>query len=225
MVRQIHSGNKTSGGGVKHVEWHRSEPRDVRPFFQTERAEEALVSSGIPDSRAEKFPETKRSILMRQISKILEPTIFPELAATDAWMPKELANEIVLLIIVRQSFLKRSSIVGRYPVGATIPAEVALDKELLESLGGGRNLEIDRRSVWRMIGIRFQAGLSLGAIGLQRKSFSLKSFSKFSSPVYDLRTPRMSNGWPPGLSGQKRSCSATTRVEIPAKNRRVRIIR
>ena len=91
------------------MEWHRSEPEEM--FARFLQAGDTLVLIWNPLFKGGEISRDKAFDIHEADFHKLEPTIFPELAATDAWMPKELANEIVLLIIVRQSFLKRSSIV------------------------------------------------------------------------------------------------------------------
>jgi hypothetical protein len=123
------------------VAWHRTEPRDVRPFFETAQAENALDDSGI-----RLFPNTDTSeetaFDLDEIDfQKLEPVVHLVMADAHVWMPDGLTvDDIEVVLIARNSFLKRSEIVGRYPLSTDQPSDIPVGADLLARLGGGRNL-------------------------------------------------------------------------------------
>lgn len=170
-----------------NMAWHRTEPRDVRPFFETASAENALDNSGIRlFAGADTMLDTSFDLDEIDFQK-LEPTLHISLADPDQWMPVGLsASDLELVVIARHSFLKRSEIVDRHSMADPIPSDVPIDAELLARLGGGRNLELtlalclatDREPV---PGTPFVPGHWLA-----RKSFVLRS--RTMPTLFDLRT-------------------------------------
>ncbi|WP_019832710.1 hypothetical protein [Sphingomonas sp. PR090111-T3T-6A] len=123
------------------VAWHRTEPRDVRPFFETANAENALDDSGIRlFANGDTFEDTSFDLDEIDFQK-LEPSVHITLVEPSLWMPEGLSiDDIELVLIGRHSFLKRAEVVARYPLSGELPADIPVQPDLLERLGGGRNL-------------------------------------------------------------------------------------
>lgn len=125
-----------------NIAWHRAEPREVRPFFETAKAENALDDSGIRlFANSDTSLDTSFDLDEIEFQK-LEPIVYPVLVEPAAWMPDGFTvDDLELVLIAKNSFLKRSEIVGRYPLGDVIPADQAIGADLLSNLGGGRNVQ------------------------------------------------------------------------------------
>lgn len=117
----------------------------------------------------------------------LRPAICLSLVDPDLWMPKDLARaDLELLLIARNSFLKRSDVIERVRLDEALPTEWEIDPERLADYGGGRNLQLtialclatDRQP---KPGIPFLAGHWLA-----RKVFYLRSRTLPS--LFDVRT-------------------------------------
>lgn len=175
------------------IAWHRTEPRDVRPFFETAKAENALDDSGIRlFANDDTLFDTSFDLDEIDFQK-LEPIVYINMVAPEIWMPEGLASgDLELVLIARHAFLKRSEVVARHSLSATIPAEIVIEPDLLERLGGGRNLQItlalclatDRDPV---PGTPFVPGHWLA-----RKAFLLRS--RTMPALFDLQT-RTDEAW------------------------------
>ena len=123
--------------------WHRSEQRDVRPFFETVRAQDAVVGTTVrffedEEPTADAMTDIEEPDLAR-----LQPVIFPVVVPPGQWMPEDYQpDEFGLVILATNPFLKFSSIIHEVTLGQETPAEVAISSEALEELGGGRGLTI-----------------------------------------------------------------------------------
>lgn len=174
-------------------EWHRSEPRDVRPFFAAQKAETALEQSGIRlTSDGEVTKDTHFELDDTDLRK-LEPTLYPAVVNSHLWMPEGLsAADIELVVIARQPLLKRSELLGRYSLEELIPEEIEIPSEVLKSLGGGRNTQVTLALA--LAGDRPPQPGSPFVHGhwLARKSFAFRSRS---TPIlFDIR-PRTDEEW------------------------------
>ncbi|TPL93814.1 hypothetical protein [Mesorhizobium sp. B2-3-12] len=124
------------------VAWHRTEPREVRPFFETAKAENALDDSGIClFAKGDTSRDTSFDLDEIDFQK-LEPIIHAVLVDPTQWMPEGLtARDLELVLIAKNSFLKRSEIVARSILAEPIPTYFPIGSELLAKLGGGRNVQ------------------------------------------------------------------------------------
>jgi hypothetical protein len=123
--------------------WHRSEPRDVRPFFGVVRAEEAVSKATIRlfDGGSPAHVDTTSFDLDDIDIARLEPAVFPELAPVANWIADGYEpGDFELLVLASNMFLKNSVVVKRFSLAASVPREVPVPREVIEELGGGRNL-------------------------------------------------------------------------------------
>jgi hypothetical protein len=175
------------------IAWHRTEPRDVRPFFETVKAENALADTGIRlFANDDTFFDPSFDLDEIDFQK-LEPVVYITMVDPTLWMPDGLsANDLELVLIARHSFLKRSEVVSRHSLAGIIPSEIPIESDMLERLGGGRNLQItlalclaiDREPV---PGTPFVPGHWLA-----RKAFLLRS--RTMPALFDLQT-RTDEAW------------------------------
>ncbi|SFJ14851.1 hypothetical protein SAMN04515648_2881 [Phyllobacterium sp. CL33Tsu] len=180
--------------------WHREEPREVRPFFETLQAEEALNGCGIRlFDGAEVWEET--SFDLDEIDfKRLAPAVQLVLVRPEAWLPSGLTVETLeLVLIARHSFLKRAAAVQTATLDQELPKEWVIGPEVLEHFGGGRNLELTIALCLRTDrppapGTPFVAGHWIA-----KKSFHFRS--RTMPTLFDLRTRKdeewVAKGYPP----------------------------
>lgn len=123
--------------------WHRSEPRDVRPFYRSTSAEGAVARSFIRlFENSDPVDITSFDLDEFDLAR-LNPSVLPILAPVDTWLPDGFSPDAFeLLIIATNGFLHQSIIVVRTLVCNTVPSEIAIPAETLEVLGGGRNLAL-----------------------------------------------------------------------------------
>lgn len=123
--------------------WHRSEHRDVRPFFAAAKAEEAVSETKIRlfDDQP---PVDGPSCPVEEIDfSRLNPVVLPSLLPLESWMPQDYSPaDFGLVVMATNPFLRRSVIVKEHPLSEATPAEVGLSPAMLEDLGGGRNLTV-----------------------------------------------------------------------------------
>ena len=78
------------------MDWHRSEPRSVRPFFESRDAEHALDFTAVrlfKDSE----PSTDEAFNLDDIDfEKLDLAIIPSIGDPDLWMPNGLSREATL---------------------------------------------------------------------------------------------------------------------------------
>lgn len=214
--------------------WHRTEPRDVRPFFETAQAENALDNSGIRLFTNGDTSEEATFDLDEIDFQKLDIAVHPTMVDPGHWMPTGLSEgDIELVLIGRHSFLKRSEIIARFDLSDDFPGDIPIEAELLERLGGGRNvlftlalcLKTDREPV---PGTPFVPGHWLA-----KKTFLLRSRSL--PALFDLQTRTdeawIAAGFPPktffavdyggGISGEMEdgSAVATVHIHIDAHNK------
>ncbi|MCC5610769.1 hypothetical protein LC612_29490 [Nostoc sp. CHAB 5834] len=168
-------------------DWQRTEPREVRPFFQVQKAADAIAQSGIRlTDGGDVSQDLTFEIDEAEFAK-LNLTVLPDLINHQLWMPSTLTpDEIDLVLLVRNPLLKRSELLGSYSLNESIPSELEISPETLEQLGGGRNIHITLALVLGgdkppMPGSPFIVGHWLA-----RKTFVLRASS---NPVlFDIRT-------------------------------------
>jgi hypothetical protein len=123
------------------MQWHRSEPRDVRPFFRID-AERALDETTVRLFDAgDELADDGFDLDEIDFQK-LAPTIFPKVTDPAAWLPEGFSEaDFDLVVIARHSTLKRSEVLHRQSLAEPIVGEVSVPKALLECLAGGRNAQ------------------------------------------------------------------------------------
>jgi hypothetical protein len=181
------------------VEWHRSEPREVRPFFAAQQAETSLEQSGIRlVNEGDITKETHFELDDADLRK-LELVLYPAVVNPHVWMPEGLSGgDLDLIVVGRQPLLKRTEIIGRFRLDQPLPEEIKVAPELLKSLGGGRNTQITLAIVLADDRPPNPGSPFVRGHWLARKTFALRTRS---TPVlFDIRTRTedewVANGYP-----------------------------
>ena len=140
LDREVHAG---SGPDRMTETWHRSEPRLVRPFFNTKNAEDAVANSlvrlrsGVEPSDAEVYDLDEIDLPQ------LAPSLLPRVVPLSQWLPADHEpDDFEIVLLARSQFLKTSLVVARFFGSSTIPGEVPVQAQDLQALGGGRNLQL-----------------------------------------------------------------------------------
>jgi hypothetical protein len=123
--------------------WHRSEPREIRPFFGSVLAKDAVADSKIRlfDDR-EPTADMQFDIEEPELQR-LHPLVYPILVSPARWMPDGYeAGEFGLVILATNAFLRQSAVIKEIPLNRSIPESIELPLDIMEDLGGGRNLTI-----------------------------------------------------------------------------------
>lgn len=125
------------------VDWQRTEPREIRPFFGISKAEDALKNSGIRLNEDSDISQDTTFDVGEDDYRSLAPIIIPSVANPQLWLPEQLSpSDVSLALIVRQPLLKRTEVVARYRLDEQIPDELEISEDMLARYGGGRNLEL-----------------------------------------------------------------------------------
>ncbi|TAX97703.1 hypothetical protein ELH94_14845 [Rhizobium leguminosarum] len=123
--------------------WHRTEPREVRPFFVTISAEKALDQCGIRLQDDSEFSSESSFELDEIDFQKLALNVSLKVADPKTWLGGTLKpDDLELLLVVKHGFLKRSEVVHRIGLAAKLPARWSVDTETLTRLGGGRNSQV-----------------------------------------------------------------------------------
>jgi hypothetical protein len=167
--------------------WHRSEPRDVRPFFAAQDADAALEQSGIRLTPTGEITKETSFELDESELRELAITVFPALVNPHLWMPEGFtADQLEFVLVARHPLLKRSEIISRYRLDQQVPEELDIPPEVLKTLGGGRNTQISVAVVLATDKPQRPGSPFVQGHWLARKSFTLRSRS---NPVlFDIRT-------------------------------------
>jgi hypothetical protein len=123
--------------------WHREEPREVRPFFQLAKAEDALLASRLRlFADGHSLTDTTYDlddIDFRKLALRLEPV----LSDPKIWMPEGLKlKDLKLVLVARHAFLKRSYLLEEVVVAPEALPSWDINSETLSRFSGGRNLEL-----------------------------------------------------------------------------------
>lgn len=175
------------------MEWHRSEPREVRPFFAAQSASAALDQSGIRLTADGEISTGTSFELDDPDLLTLAPTVFPAVLNPQMWLPEGFAaSDLRLLIIARQPLLKRSELVGSYSLAETTPEAVEIPIEMMKALGGGRNTQVVLAIVLAEDRAPEPGSPFVRGHWLAKKTFA---FRTRSTPVlFDIR-PRTDEEW------------------------------
>lgn len=175
------------------AKWHRTEPREVRPFFESVSAETALNGCGIR-LYEDGDVSTETSFELDEIDfKRLAPAVSLSVPKPEGWLGETLKpDDLELVVLVRHGFLKRSHVVRSLPMSAPVPALIDIGSEALALVGGGRNTQItiaiclaDDRPP--RPGVPFVTGH-----WLSKKTFTVRS--RTMPTLFDLRT-RTDEDW------------------------------
>lgn len=123
--------------------WHRAEPREVRPFFDTISAENALGSCSIKLYEDSEFSVDTSFELDEIDFQKLAVTLSLKIADPKTWVGSNLKpSDLELIAVARHGFLKRSDVVLRVNLGQKLPSHISVDPKTLARMGGGRNTQI-----------------------------------------------------------------------------------
>ncbi|MER8701346.1 hypothetical protein [Mesorhizobium sp. M1273] len=176
------------------AKWHREEPREVRPFFQAQKAEDALQASAIRlYKHGDVSIETSFDLDEIDFQK-LDLAVHPVLADPSNWMPAGLtSDDLEVVLVATHSFLKRSMIIERYTVGDGDPPDRwNIGSDVLSDFAGGRNLELSLALCLRSDRAPIPGAPFVGGHWVARKTFALRSRSAHT--LFDLRT-RTDEDW------------------------------
>jgi hypothetical protein len=166
--------------------WHRSEHRDVRPFFAATKAEDAVLGTKIRLFDNQPPVDGPSCPVAETDFSRLNPVVLPSLLPLERWMPQEYTPaEFGLVVMATNPFLRRSVIVKKHPLSEATPAEVGLSPAMLEDLVGGRNLTIT--VALHLTTDREPSPGQPFVVGhwISKKEFSIRSAS--GSGFYDVR--------------------------------------
>jgi hypothetical protein len=128
---------------VSKVSWHKSASKDVRPFFGAATLEHSVDAAEIRLYEDTEFsPETAFLIEPADAQK-LAISVKPNLGATALSSESIKTSDLALAITVLQPFLKKTTVVGIYPVSGKLPEDVSIGDEVLDELGGGGNVIVE----------------------------------------------------------------------------------
>jgi hypothetical protein len=123
--------------------WHRSEPREIRPFFGSVGAKDAVAESKIRvfddrDPSADTLFDIEEPELQR-----LHLIVYPNVVPPARWIPDGYeASEFGLVVLATNVFLRRSTVIEEISLHRTVPETIEVPADVLEDLGGGRNLTV-----------------------------------------------------------------------------------
>lgn len=125
------------------MHWHRSEPKTLRPFFAVQSVEETTHQAAIKIAKGSRAVSEEVIDIDEIDLRQLHVCIIPNIVADENWLPEGFnRNELELVIFGRNPFLKNSILVGTYSFDDAIPEEVAIPADVLQQLGGGRDLRL-----------------------------------------------------------------------------------
>lgn len=177
---------------MSKITWHKSAVKDVRPFFGAATLEESLGGAEIRIYDDAPFTsEIAFSIEPEQASK-LSIAVRPNLnaAAIDGGALKK--DKLQLAVTAVHPFLKRTILIGQFPLSGKIPDEITIEAEVIERLGGGSNMNVElvlclAKALPKKPGTPFLAGH-----WISKKSFSLRQPKPAED--YDI-VPMDDEGW------------------------------
>lgn len=167
--------------------WHREEPRDVRPFFNALKAQDALQDSGIRLFDGGDIVRDTEFDLDEVDFKKLAPVVYPSVANPDSWLPAGITkSDLKVVLIGRQPILRRSLSLAEAPLNAAPFGEWAINANTLARLGGGRNLRLTLALCLAEDRPPTPGAPFIEGFWLSRKSFSLRT--RTTAMLFDLRT-------------------------------------
>jgi len=173
--------------------WHRSEPKTIRPFFAVRSVEEATHHATIQISENSTAVGDEVIDVDEIDLRQLRISVSPNIVTSDGWLPAGFSkSDLELTVFCRSPFLKNSIVVGVHSLEEPLPDEIAISEEVLQKLGGGRDL---RTTVALVLGVDKEpsAGMpfSMGH-WLSSKTFHLRE--RKLQTMFDVKT-RTSEEW------------------------------
>lgn len=183
---------------MNNVSWRKSASKDVRPFFGAATLENSVDLAEIRVFEDGDFT-AETSISVEPVdAERMSLTIRPNLGAAARSSESIKKGDLVLVVSVLQTFLKKTTVIAQMPVSAKLPEEVPIGADVLEQFGGGNNLTVEvalclSRKLAKKPGSPFLLGH-----WLSKKSFSLRA----PKPADDFNILAMEDkdwvdiGWP-----------------------------
>ncbi|MEB0056714.1 hypothetical protein [Variovorax sp. LG9.2] len=128
---------------MSKITWRKSASKDVRPFFGAATLENSTDTAEIRLFEDGEFSGEMSYLVEPSDASRLAITIRPHLSAPALLTGTIKRGDLVLAVSVLQPFLKKTVVIGQYPVSHALPDEIAVGAEVLEQLGGGSNVVIE----------------------------------------------------------------------------------
>lgn len=183
---------------MSKITWRKSASKDVRPFFGA-----AVLENSVDAAEIRLFEDSEYSgdsiypVDPADASKLLvsvKPNLDPTTLATGSIKK----SDLVLAVSVLQPFLKRTIVVGQFPITRALPDEIAISADILEQLGGGANAVVELALCLAKKQTKKPGSPFLPGHWLSKKSF----FLRVPKPVEVFNVIPMSDkdwegiGWP-----------------------------
>lgn len=128
---------------MNEVTWRKSAARDVRPFFGTADFDTALENAQISLEESGAFSSETSYVVDDVGAGRLAPTIRFNFDPNGFAYESLKKTDLLMVVTVTQPFMKRVDVVDTFKIDKSLPAEVAVDPDLLKRLGGGSNIDIE----------------------------------------------------------------------------------
>jgi hypothetical protein len=126
------------------INWHKTETREVRPFYEVADLTDALRAAEIRLFDGSPFVAQDSFSLGDQELRRLSPSIKPNLDLQKVKSSKAIKpSQLALVVSATNPFLKRTRLVAKTPLSQAPDEEYPVEAEVLEALGGGANLQVD----------------------------------------------------------------------------------
>lgn len=123
--------------------WHRSETRDVRPFFDVDSLGDCLKDAQIRLFAEEQFTSESSFTIDELAAKRLDIQVQPNLDPSKLKLPSALkAKHLSLIVSLTSPFLKQTRVVKEFSLDGYKPALVPVDSDFLEAAGLASGLEL-----------------------------------------------------------------------------------
>jgi hypothetical protein len=124
--------------------WRRSEPREIRPFFATTAAEKALEHAKIRlferDAPSDRVTHAIEALDFHRLAVTLLPEL--EIDAVVSTTPELASLPLDFVAFARDPFRKRMQFLHRQPVDSSIPQEIPVEQNVIDSYAHGRAVEL-----------------------------------------------------------------------------------
>lgn len=128
---------------MSKVTWRKSASKDVRPFFGAATLESCVDGAEIRLSDDGNYSGETNFLFEPADAANLSLSVKPNVDAASLVTETIKKGDLVLAVSVLQPFLKKSFVIGQYPVSKAIPQEIAIGNDVLQQLGGGANTVVE----------------------------------------------------------------------------------
>lgn len=167
--------------------WHKSETRDVRPFFEAVAIQNVLDGAEIQLFREEEFTGKGAFSLPPEDLPKLSLAIRPKLTLGPLReFEKVPASDLAFAVILTNRFVKRSVVLGEWALDDSIPQLIEVDDDQLRAVGIGGSLDVTvaicaKRGLGTVPGLPSERGQWLA-----KKTFSVRLTKE--SPEFDVQS-------------------------------------